>query len=190
MSSLSQYPLVSPKADAPTFQHVYDGAGRLLAVFVRSWGGPSAPYGVHFLTRPEDFLQLGWIRHPVGKLISAHSHPPAPRWVNATTEILFLRKGHLRITLFGDGYEYQTHEIVGGDIVILLAGGHGFEVLEEVEMWEVKQGPYLSGQDKLPCAGLASPQQTSLSERYTEGMYRPTAADLGLDEASRGADPL
>jgi len=34
-------------------------------------------------------------------------------------------------------------------IVILLAsGGHGFEVLEDLEMIEVKQGPYAGDADK------------------------------------------
>jgi hypothetical protein len=36
----------------------------------------------------------------------------------------------------------------GGDVILLVNGGHGFEVLEEVEMFEVKQGPYVGDQDK------------------------------------------
>jgi hypothetical protein len=31
---------------------------------------------------------------------------------------------------------------------MLVTGGHGFEVLEEVEMIEVKQGPYGGDKDK------------------------------------------
>jgi hypothetical protein len=36
----------------------------------------------------------------------------------------------------------------GGDVILLASGGHGFEVLEEIEMIEVKQGPYAGDQDK------------------------------------------
>ena len=37
-----------------------------------------------------------------------------------------------------------------GDTIILLAGGHGFNILEDTKMIEVKQGPYLSqAEDKV-----------------------------------------
>ena len=35
-----------------------------------------------------------------------------------------------------------------GDTILLTSGGHGFKVLEEVEMIEVKQGPYSGEMDK------------------------------------------
>ena len=34
------------------------------------------------------------------------------------------------------------------DIIILNSGGHGFKVIETVEMIEVKQGPYNLNSDK------------------------------------------
>jgi mannose-6-phosphate isomerase-like protein (cupin superfamily) len=36
---------------------------------------------------------------------------------------------------------------------LLVKGGHGFEVLEELEMIEVKQGPYAGDQDKTRFVG-------------------------------------
>ena len=35
-----------------------------------------------------------------------------------------------------------------GDVILLVNGGHGFEMLEKTEMIEVKQGPYIDGKDK------------------------------------------
>jgi hypothetical protein len=35
-----------------------------------------------------------------------------------------------------------------GDVILLISGGHGFEVVEEVEMFEVKQGPFGGNMDK------------------------------------------
>ena len=35
------------------------------------------------------------------------------------------------------------------DIILLLKGGHGFEVLKDVEIVEVKQGPYQKNTDKI-----------------------------------------
>ena len=39
-------------------------------------------------------------------------------------------------------------------MILLIQGGHGFEVLEEVEMIEVKQGPYVGEQDKTCFVGI------------------------------------
>ena len=38
---------------------------------------------------------------------------------------------------------------------MLVSGGHGFKVLEEVEMIEVKQGPYYGEQDKVRFEGIS-----------------------------------
>ena len=35
-----------------------------------------------------------------------------------------------------------------GDFIILISGGHGFKMLEETEIVEVKQGPYIEKKDK------------------------------------------
>ena len=48
----------------------------------------------------------------------------------------------------------------GGDVILLATGGHGFEVLEEIEMIEVKQGPYAGDQDKTRFDGITVDQVT------------------------------
>ena len=42
----------------------------------------------------------------------------------------------------------------GGDVILLAEGGHGFEMLEDSEMVEVKQGPYAGDGDKTRFAGI------------------------------------
>ena len=42
----------------------------------------------------------------------------------------------------------KSHILEKGDVILLIEGGHGFEVIEEVEMVEVKQGPYAGDDDK------------------------------------------
>ena len=39
-------------------------------------------------------------------------------------------------------------------MVLLIQGGHGFQVLEELEMIEVKQGPYVGNKDKTRFTGI------------------------------------
>lgn len=128
-------------------ERYHDGDGRLLALVLRA--GPPEP-GVHFATAPELPLQVGRLCHPAGRVIAAHVHEPYPRTVQATTEVIVVVKGRLRVDLFGtDGWEIQHAEIAAGEAVVLLGGAHGFEVIEDLEAYECKQGPYSGELDKV-----------------------------------------
>ena len=54
----------------------------------------------------------------------------------------------------------ESRILEAGDVILLASGGHGFEVLEEVEMVEVKQGPVRRrpGQDALLCQAASAAQ--------------------------------
>jgi hypothetical protein len=81
------------------------------------------------------------------------------REVYYTQEVLLLRKGKLRVDFYDRDQRYlESRILVGGDVILLIEGGHGFEVLEEVEMVEVKQGPYLQDQDKTRFASIDNSQ--------------------------------
>jgi hypothetical protein len=41
---------------------------------------------------------------------------------------------------------------------LLIAGGHGFEVLEDLNMVEVKQGPYVGDMDKTRFEAVLPPK--------------------------------
>ena len=119
---------------------------KLLAIIISH--GYREP-GIHFFTPDDLSQQLAFMRHPVGKVISPHVHNPVPREVHYTQEVLFIRKGKLRIDFYNDEKEYLESRILQeGDVILLVSGGHGFEVLEELEMVEVKQGPYVGDHDK------------------------------------------
>jgi len=118
----------------------------LLAIILRA--GFDKP-GIHFFTPNELSQQLAYMRHPAGKVIPAHLHNPVPREVEYTQEVLFIRRGRLRVDFYDNQRQYLESRVLEAQDVILLAhGGHGFEVLEEVEMVEVKQGPYAGEHDK------------------------------------------
>ena len=105
--------------------------------------------GVHFFTEDDLSQQLAYMRHPAGKVIEPHVHNPVLREVHFTQEVLFIKKGKLRVDFYTEEQEYlESRVLEAGDVILLVQGGHGFEVLEELEMFEVKQGPYASGSDK------------------------------------------
>jgi mannose-6-phosphate isomerase-like protein (cupin superfamily) len=127
-------------------------AGRLLALIV---SGRFREPGIHFFT-PADFSQqLAYMEHPAGKLIAPHVHNPVSRGVRYTQEVLFIRKGRLRVDFYDHQQCYLRSRVLeADDVILLIEGGHGFEVMEDVEMIEVKQGPYAGEQDKTRFEGI------------------------------------
>lgn len=134
----------------------------LLALIVRH--GYNEP-GIHFFTPSNFSQQLGFMRHPVGKTIEPHVHNHISREIMFTQEVLFIRKGRLRVDFYSDSKDYLKSYVLGaGDVILLASGGHGFEVLEEVEMIEVKQGPYAGEVDKTRFSGI-SKDKISIAEQ-------------------------
>lgn len=125
---------------------------QILAMIVRDhYSGE----GVDFIT-PDDYSQqIAYMHHPAGKKISAHVHNLVHRNVVLTQEVLFIKKGKLRVDFYDVYEEYLESRVLGEkDMILLISGGHGFKVLEEVEMIEVKQGPYAGEKDKERFAGI------------------------------------
>ncbi len=90
--------------------------------------------GVSFLTPADLSQQLAYMRHPAGKQIQPHVHNPVPREVHYTQEVLFIKRGKLRVDLYDDQRNYlESRLLESGDVILLATGGHGFEVLEEAE---------------------------------------------------------
>lgn len=111
--------------------------------------------GIHFLTEEDYSQQLAYMHHPKGKIIDAHVHNFESRNVVYTQEVLVIRKGIIRVDFYKENQSYiESYILHAGDIILLASGGHGFEVLEEVEMVEIKQGPYLGERDKIRFDGV------------------------------------
>jgi mannose-6-phosphate isomerase-like protein (cupin superfamily) len=112
--------------------------------------------GIQFFTANDLSQQLASMSYKPGKIIPAHTHRPVRREVFYTQEALFIRKGKLRVDFYSAEQEYRRSRILQkGDVILLIAGGHGFEVLEDLNMVEVKQGPYAGDKDKMVFATAA-----------------------------------
>ena len=120
--------------------------GDLLAIIIKdSYSKP----GISFFTAEDLSQQLAYMNHPSGTIIKPHVHNPVPREVHFTQEVLIIKRGILRVDFYDDKKTYFESRILEkGDVILLIKGGHGFEVIEEVEMVEVKQGPYAGDSDK------------------------------------------
>lgn len=111
--------------------------------------------GIKFFT-PDDFSQqLAYMSHPKGKVILPHVHNLVERSVFYTQEVLVIKKGKLRVDFYdNDKIYFESRVLSKGDIILLASGGHGFEVIEDLEMFEIKQGPYTGEADKTRFEGV------------------------------------
>lgn len=107
------------------------------------------PEQTAFLTPPKFSLQVGYIVHPAGHEIPRHIHLPLKRHIMGTAEVLVVHKGHYEIDIYNDERQLvATRELRTGDIMIMVGGGHGFRMLEDTVLLEVKQGPYPGVEEK------------------------------------------
>ena len=106
---------------------VRDGKNILAIIMQASF----RPAGVNFCTPGNFSQQVAFIGHPKGKIIEAHVHNPVHRDVLTTQEVLHIRSGRLRVDFYDLDWKYIKSIILqAGDTIILVSGGHGFEVLD------------------------------------------------------------
>ena len=105
--------------------------------------------GIEFFTPSHFSQQLGYMKRHAGYIIDPHVHNPIIREVDYTKEVLFVKSGRLRVDFYDLNQNYlKSEELRKGDVILLAYGGHGFEMIEETELIEVKQGPYAGEKDK------------------------------------------
>jgi hypothetical protein len=125
---------------------IYKDGEEILAIVVKNGFSKE---GIEFFTPDEFSQQLAYMNHKKGKIIRAHLHNPVKREVHFTQEVLFIKRGKLKVNLYSKNKKpVHFFTLEAGDVILLVSGGHGFEVLEDIEMLEVKQGPYAGENDK------------------------------------------
>jgi len=124
-----------------------ENQGNVLGIIIRA---NYSNDGIKFFT-PDNFSQqLAYMKHPKGKEIVPHIHNVVQRSVLYTQETLYIKKGKLLVDFYNNNKEYLESRILeAGDVILLASGGHGMECLEDTEMLEIKQGPYLEQDDKI-----------------------------------------
>lgn len=126
-------------------EHISDG-GVELCYIIRA---ALLPERTTFLT-PQSFKQqVGFVVYPAGGAIQRHTHRPLERHLVGTSEVLVVRKGRCLVDIYTDDRELvATRELCPGDIMLMVGGGHGFRMLEDTVLLEVKQGPYTGVDEK------------------------------------------
>ena len=126
-------------------EHIFED-NKLLAIILRT---SFQKEGIDFFT-PSDFSQqLGYMNRSKGYKIQPHIHNKVERTIDYTQEVLFIKNGLVRVDFYKTDKTYFKSKILNtGDVILLSFGGHGFEMLEDSEIIEVKQGPFAGNIDK------------------------------------------
>lgn len=104
----------------------------------------SIPAGSIPRTQEREPLQVVTLKHPKSKYLPAHSHKPRERKTKSLQECLILLKGKVRIDLYSQDKTLFKKVILNvGEMLILMNGGYGIHFIEESELFEVKNGPFL-----------------------------------------------
>lgn len=120
--------------------------GELLACIIKA---EAAMGQTTFLTPPDYNFQVGFVVYPEGGGIAPHGHLPVERHVVGTFEVLVVRTGRCEVDIFNRDRELiATRELRRGDVMLVVEGGHGFRMLEDTTLLEIKQGPYAGSGEK------------------------------------------
>jgi len=129
-----------------TLYETVETGGRVIGYIVRA---DAAPSKTRFVTGNDANFQVGFIVYPKGGEIQRHLHRPLRRDVVGTAEALLIRTGSCVVDFYDDDKQpIASTTLRAGDLVVFLAGGHGFRLLEDCVMLEIKQGPYFGLDEK------------------------------------------
>jgi len=119
--------------------------GTLIAIFVL----PNfEKEGANFISEQAFPLQVGVGIYRQGAKITPHIHLRKESVISEIQEVVHIEKGRAIVDLYDTVGKYiKSIEAPMGTTMLFVAGGHGFRMLEDTKLLEVKQGPY-SGKEK------------------------------------------
>jgi hypothetical protein len=125
---------------------ICDGQSQPLVYIIRS---SFMPEQTSFLTPPDFKQQVGFVVYQGGGEIARHVHKEIERHLIGTSEVIVVRKGRCLLDVYDSNRQLvSTREMTVGDVALTVSGGHGFRMIENTVLLEVKQGPYVGVDEK------------------------------------------
>jgi hypothetical protein len=100
--------------------------------------------GSNPITDGKEAVQIVTLKHPKGKYLAAHKHEHRVRTTQSLQECLFVKKGKIRLDLYTPKDTcFKRVTLTEGDAFLLISGGVGIHIIENSELIEVKNGPFV-----------------------------------------------
>lgn len=102
--------------------------------------------GLNFLTPDESFIQVGTFWYDENTVCGPHKHRLNKRPNDYTQECNIVMMGQMEATIYDNSGKVIHRTILSeGDMIIVLAGGHGYKILKDyTRVIECKNGPFIS----------------------------------------------
>jgi len=99
--------------------------------------------GVTPITKETESLQVLTLKHKKGVSVKPHTHVPKKRMTGSLQECLVVRKGKIKIDLYTTNKKLFASVFVKvGEAFLFVSGGHAVTVIEDAEIFEIKNGPF------------------------------------------------
>jgi hypothetical protein len=124
--------------------NIYDKNNNIMSCIIRSDYNKSLQNIPHnFLSNKDMNFQYGISNMTKGHRIPKHYHNKIKREIIGTSEMVIVREGKLIVDIYDNEQNLlSNHTLNKNDIIILIDGGHGFEMSEDTCIFNLKQGPY------------------------------------------------
>jgi hypothetical protein len=120
--------------------------GKTLAYIIRA---EMIPEKTTFLTPSDLKMQVGFVAYPAKGVVPRHVHIPVERHLIGTSEVLIVKKGCCQVDLYNDDRVLvESRKLRTGDVLLIVSGGHSFQMFEDTVFLEIKQGPYMGIDEK------------------------------------------
>ncbi len=94
-------------------------------------------------------LQLLTLKNKKGHTVTPHYHKSTKRVTHELQECIVILKGKVRVDLYAAGNKVVKRVVLKqGEAFITISGGHSIHFLENSEIIETKNGPFVS--DRMP----------------------------------------
>jgi hypothetical protein len=98
---------------------------------------------LEFITDENNPLQIGVHNKKKGIKLTPHIHLSNTKVIDQIQETLYIIEGKVKANFYTiDGDDISSVILNKGDVLVQISMGHGFEILEDTKIFEVKQGPY------------------------------------------------
>ena len=105
--------------------------------------------GISFYSPETATQQIGYQTRKAGSKVALHAHERGPTVISNFAEVLIIESGKALVRLFTSEGEHLEDVTLGPKEMILLeSGAHEITFLEDTELFEVKQGPYIGRAEK------------------------------------------
>lgn len=95
------------------------------------------------VTDINEYIQLVTLSHPKGTVLKAHMHLPKKRVTYQLQECMVVKKGKALISLYSPDKKFiKKLYISKGQAFILFLGGIKIKMIENSEIYEIKNGPF------------------------------------------------